>query len=74
MAGALAERDFVEKLEKAGFGDIHVVERRPFGVDDCARYPLFTPELVALMRRLIDPARQTSVATAITLKAVKISP
>jgi hypothetical protein len=39
VSGALAERDFVEKLRKVGFHDVHVVERRPWTVDNCALYP-----------------------------------
>ena len=69
MSGALAERDFVRKLEKAGFSEIEVVERTPLGVEDLALYPLFTEELLELMRALIPPGRQERVATAIVLKA-----
>jgi hypothetical protein len=46
VAGALTERDFVEKLEQAGFGGIEVHHREPVSVDDLALYPLFTPELI----------------------------
>jgi arsenite methyltransferase len=42
VAGALTERDFVEKLEKAGFEQIEVHHREPVSVDDLALYPLFT--------------------------------
>lgn len=38
-------------------------------VDDCARYPLFTADLLALMRRLIPAARQDAVATVIVVRA-----
>ncbi len=69
MAGALAERDFVAKLEKAGFTDIEVVDRQPVSIDDFALYPLFTDELIALMRKLIPPARQAAVATAVVVRA-----
>ncbi len=69
MAGALTERDFVAKLEKAGFEEIEVVERTPLGVDDVALYPLFTPEVLGLMRTLIEPARQARVAVAIVVRA-----
>ncbi len=44
---------------------------RPFGVDECAYYPLFTPELIALMRRTIPPARQATVARSVTFTARK---
>lgn len=69
MAGALTERDFVEKLDRAGFGQIVVHEREPVSVDDLALYPLFTPELIQLMRTLIPPERQVAVATAVVMTA-----
>jgi hypothetical protein len=69
VAGALTERDFVEKLERAGFGEIAVRHREPVSVDDLALYPLFTPELLRLMRELIPQERQSAVATAIVLTA-----
>lgn len=69
MAGALTERDFVEKLERAGFRDITIRERRPVSIDDLTLYPLFTDELIHLMRKLIAPDRQGAVATAIVVTA-----
>ena len=69
MAGALTERDFVEKLEKAGFGHIEVHHREPMSVDDLTLYPLFTDDLIELMRTLIPPERQTAVATSVVITA-----
>jgi arsenite methyltransferase len=69
VSGALAERDFVEKLEKAGFVDVEIVAREPRSIDDFSLYPLFTPELLDLMRRLIPPEQQGSVATAVVVTA-----
>jgi hypothetical protein len=69
VAGALTERDFVEKLEKAGFGEIEVHEREPVSVEDLALYPLFTPELLQLMNTLIPADRRHAVATAVVLTA-----
>jgi hypothetical protein len=69
VAGALTERDFVEKLEKGGFGEIEVREREPVSVDDLALYPLFTPDLIQLMRTLIPLERQAAVATAVVVTA-----
>ena len=56
MSGALAERVFAEKLERAGF-------------EDAARYPLFTPELIEVMKRTISPERQEHVAAGVIVKA-----
>jgi len=69
VAGALTERDFVAKLETAGFRDIDVLERSPMGVDDLALYPLFTPDLLDLMRQLIPPERQDAVGIAVVVRA-----
>jgi hypothetical protein len=46
-----------------------VHHREPLSVDDLALYPLFTDELLKLMRTLIAPERQNAVATAIVLTA-----
>lgn len=50
---------------------MEIVERHPFGLDDAAPYPLFTPDLIELMGDLLSPARQAEVATAITVRADK---
>ena len=69
MAGALTERDFVAKLERAGFVEVEVVERSPLGVADCALYPLFTAELLELMRQLLPAGRQRRVGVAVVVRA-----
>lgn len=69
MAGALTERAFVEKLETTGFEDVEVLHREPLSVDDIALYPLFTDEVLGLMRTLIAPERQRAVATSVVVRA-----
>lgn len=69
MAGALTERDFVAKLEKTGFEDIEVVNREPVSIDRLALYPLFTSDLLDLMRGLIPAHRHDGVAFAIVITA-----
>ena len=69
MAGALTERDFVTKLEQAGFDEIAIHAREPLGLDDLAAYPLFTPDLLDLMRNLIAPSRREEVGVAIVVGA-----
>lgn len=59
----------MRKLEKAGFAEIKLVDRRPISIDDCALSPLFTDDLIALMRRLIPPEKQAEVATGAVFKA-----
>jgi arsenite methyltransferase len=74
IAGALAEHDFVHKLEKAGFTRIEVVHREPLSIDDCALYPLFSADIIGLMKELIPPDRHDRVAVAIVVRAVLDSP
>jgi len=69
VAGALAERDFVAKLERAGFREVEVLEREPVSIDDCALYPLFNDEILTLMRTLIAPEKQQAVGIAIVVRA-----
>ena len=69
MSGALAERDFVDKLKRVDFIDIEIVRREPFGIADAEVYPLFTDDLLELMRRLIPAHKQRQVATSVVVKA-----
>ncbi len=54
-----------------GFSEARVLERHPWGLSDALDYPLFTPDLIELMRKLLGPEQQKEVATAITVRAVK---
>ena len=71
MSGALAERAFALKIQKMGFDDVWLGERIPYGVEEAALYPLFTPALIDLMREVIPPERQASVAVSVIAKARK---
>jgi arsenite methyltransferase len=70
VSGALAEEDFIAKLERAGFDEVEILDREPLSVDDCALYPLFGDEVIELMRELIPQERQNAVATAVVVRAV----
>lgn len=67
----MAERVFAGKLQRAGFADVWVGGHRPFGIDEAALYPLFTPEVIDLMRRTIPPEHHDHVATGVIVKARK---
>jgi arsenite methyltransferase len=69
VAGALTERDFVTKLENAGFRQIAIASRDRVGIERLALYPLFTAELLDLMRQLIPSERQDDIASAIVVTA-----
>jgi arsenite methyltransferase len=67
----MAERVFAGKLERAGFADAWVGGHRPFGIDQAALYPLFTSEVIQVMRRTIPADHQDHVATGVIVKAGK---
>ena len=69
MAGALAERVFAEKLGRAGFVDVWVGAHRPTSIEEASQYPLFTDEVIELMRLTIAPERHGHVATSVIVKA-----
>lgn len=71
MAGALTERAFVTHLERAGFTDLQVLRRDPYGVDDLDGTPPITPELIDLMRRLLPPATQREIGRLLVVTAVR---
>lgn len=69
MSGALTERGFVENLTSAGFTDLRVHERLPYGLDDLAAEPTFPDDLVGLMRRLLPVRLHARVGVRIVLEA-----
>lgn len=69
IAGAVSERVLNRKLARAGFTDIALGHRTTFSLDDVAAYPLFTPEVLSLMRRLIPPDSQRAIATGVIVQA-----
>ena len=71
MSGAMAERVFARKMEKVGFREVWIGERTPFGIDGAALYPLFTPDIIDLMRRLLPAERQDRVAISVIAKALR---
>jgi arsenite methyltransferase len=67
----MAERVFAGKLQRAGFADVWVGGHRSFGIDQAALYPLFTPEILQVMRQTIPADRRDHVATGVIVKARK---
>jgi hypothetical protein len=48
-----------------------VVERRPFGLEDLTKYPLFDPEFIDFMRRIIPEHRHEELVFSIVITARK---
>jgi arsenite methyltransferase len=74
IAGALSERVFARKLDRAGLADIEIDERSALTLEDIAVYPLFTPEVLALMGRLLPDDVQRHIATSVIARARKPAP
>jgi SAM-dependent methyltransferase len=69
ISGALSERVFTKMLDNAGLVAVEMSHWVPFGIDDVALYPLFTPETLDLMRELIPKDRHDSVAVGLIVRA-----
>jgi hypothetical protein len=67
----MAERVFAGKLQRAGFADVWVGAHRPFGIDQAALYPLFSADVIQVMRQTIPADQQDHVATGVIVKAHK---
>ncbi len=67
----MAERVFARKMEKVGFTEISFSHRQPFGIEEAAIFPLFTDEVIGLMRELIPPERADAVAISVIAKGRK---
>jgi hypothetical protein len=61
-------------LRRAGFRAVSIDPIEPFGIDECALYPLFTPALLDLLRRLVPADRLDRIATSTLIRARKPAP
>jgi arsenite methyltransferase len=71
IAGALSERVLVRKLDRAGLVDIELTERSALTLDDAALYPLFTPDVLSLIHRLLTEDARQHIATSVIAQARK---
>lgn len=71
IAGAVSERVLANKLARVGLDDVEFSGHTAFGVDDVAIYPLFTEDVLDLMRRLIPEDVQERIAVAVRVRATK---
>jgi quercetin dioxygenase-like cupin family protein len=73
IAGALSERILSRKLGRAGLVDVDISERCKLTLDDVALYPLFTPDVLSLMRRVLPEDTRRHIATSVIVRAHKPS-
>ncbi len=65
LSGALSEIALYKGVRRAGFREVSIRPLAPFGIAECALYPLFGDELLALLRRLLPADRHDRIATSV---------
>lgn len=71
LSGALSEIALYKGLRRAGFREVAIEPIEGFGIAECALYPLFTEELLSLLRSLVPPERHDRIATSVLVRARK---
>jgi hypothetical protein len=61
----------VSKLKKIGFAAVRRCHERSVSIDDCEQYPIFSQELLDLMRLHIPRERWPQVARSVIFLAEK---
>jgi hypothetical protein len=59
----------LKKFFNVGFDAIETQDRRPYGLDDLTRYPLFAPEFLAFLRRVMPPHRHAELVFSLVVTA-----
>ncbi|MGH2429057.1 MAG: methyltransferase domain-containing protein [Candidatus Limnocylindria bacterium] len=71
LSGALSETALYKGLRRAGFREVGIESLHPFGIDECALFPLFNDELLALLRDRVPAARHDRIAQSVFVHARK---
>jgi hypothetical protein len=61
----------IKKFVNVGFEDVAATGRRPFGLDDLRRYPLFSPDFLDFLRRAMPPQRHDELVYGVVVTACK---
>jgi arsenite methyltransferase len=71
LSGALSEMAMYKGLRRAGFRQVGVEHLEGFGIVECALYPLFTDELLSLLRSRVPADRHDRIAQSVFITARK---
>lgn len=71
LSGALSEVALYKGLRRAGFRGVTLERLEPFGIAECALYPLFNDDMLELLRSLVPPDRHDRIATSMFVSARK---
>jgi SAM-dependent methyltransferase len=74
LSGALSEVALYKGLRRAGFRAVSIEPLGPFGIGEAALYPLFSGELLALLRDRVPPDRHDRIAMRVLARGRKPSP
>ena len=74
LSGALSEFALYKGLRRAGFREVGITPLHPFGIAECALYPLFNDELIALLRDRVAAERHGRIAESVFVTARKPAP
>jgi SAM-dependent methyltransferase len=71
LSGALSEVALYKGLRRAGFREVAIEPLEPFGIAECALYPLFGEELLDLLRDRVPPERHDRIAMSVLVRGRK---
>jgi SAM-dependent methyltransferase len=71
LSGALSEIALYKGLRRAGFREVAIEPLEPFGIAECALYPLFGEELLTLLRTRVPPDRHGRIAMSVLVRGRK---
>jgi SAM-dependent methyltransferase len=71
LSGALSEIAMYKGVRRAGFRDVAIEPIESFGIAECALYPLFTEDLLDLLRARVPAERHDRIATSVLVRARK---
>ncbi|MDQ2934361.1 MAG: methyltransferase domain-containing protein [Chloroflexota bacterium] len=71
LSGALSEMALYKGLRRAGFRGVGIEHLHPFGIAECALYPLFNDELLGLLRTRVPAERHDRIAQSVFVAARK---
>lgn len=71
LSGALSEIALYKGVRRAGFREVSIEPLTPFGIAECALYPLFGDELLALLRARLPVERHDRIAMSVLVSARK---
>jgi SAM-dependent methyltransferase len=71
LSGALSEKALYKGVRRAGFREVSIEPLAPFGIEECALYPLFGNELLALLRERLPAERHDRIAASVLVRARK---